>query len=305
MRNRNAKFVSAIFASTLAGASVEALTQGVAHAAADCLSAPKGASPAGSHWYYRVDRATKRHCWYLGEADGKVTQSAPPKFYHSPKPLLPVARTSVQRPIADARAELPPQATAGASRNEAMTAVAAAPADWSNDGSRVDALPPSSVIATRWPEPTGVSPAVSSPVIMASNLPADVQSKPTAPPPSAIAAAPLVAAEAPQGRSASIPMLLSVMTGALALAGITASIVLKLGGARSLARSRAHRDGIWEYADDDRIRLSTRSIANILPRGAASPRDLDEADETEDRVTEFYRKLSERTPSHTPSRTPS
>jgi hypothetical protein len=35
-------------------------------AADECLRGPNGTSPAGSHWYYRVDRATGRHCWYLG-----------------------------------------------------------------------------------------------------------------------------------------------------------------------------------------------------------------------------------------------
>lgn len=30
-----------------------------------CRSSPGAAAPQGLHWYYRVDRATKRHCWYL------------------------------------------------------------------------------------------------------------------------------------------------------------------------------------------------------------------------------------------------
>ena len=31
----------------------------------DCRAKPDGTSPAGLHWYYRVDRANNRHCWYL------------------------------------------------------------------------------------------------------------------------------------------------------------------------------------------------------------------------------------------------
>jgi hypothetical protein len=31
----------------------------------NCLTAPKSAGPAGSHWYYRLDRANQRKCWYL------------------------------------------------------------------------------------------------------------------------------------------------------------------------------------------------------------------------------------------------
>src|SRR5262249_57585971 len=35
--------------------------------AEDCLAGPNGASPPGRHWYYRIDRASHRKCWYLGE----------------------------------------------------------------------------------------------------------------------------------------------------------------------------------------------------------------------------------------------
>jgi hypothetical protein len=33
----------------------------------ECRAQPDGSSPAGLHWYYRVDRANNRHCWYLHE----------------------------------------------------------------------------------------------------------------------------------------------------------------------------------------------------------------------------------------------
>lgn len=39
-----------------------------------CLKAPKGVAPQGSHWYYRIDRATQHHCWYLGEKGAKTAQ---------------------------------------------------------------------------------------------------------------------------------------------------------------------------------------------------------------------------------------
>jgi len=45
-------------------------------AADDCLAKPNAAAPDGSHWYYHVDRATGRQCWYLGPAGGKVPQQA-------------------------------------------------------------------------------------------------------------------------------------------------------------------------------------------------------------------------------------
>src|SRR5438477_5220704 len=30
-----------------------------------CLTAPKGQAPAGSHWYYRLERPSMRKCWRL------------------------------------------------------------------------------------------------------------------------------------------------------------------------------------------------------------------------------------------------
>jgi len=78
MSNRSVKFAPALFAGVVAGANLaattdlraqvlttaaEAATQAPQAAADSCLTAPKGATPAGSHWYYRIDRVTKRQCW--------------------------------------------------------------------------------------------------------------------------------------------------------------------------------------------------------------------------------------------------
>ena len=38
----------------------------------DCKAKPDSSSPAGMHWYYRVDRANNRHCWYLHEQGMRV-----------------------------------------------------------------------------------------------------------------------------------------------------------------------------------------------------------------------------------------
>ena len=74
MSKRSAKFVAALFVSVLAGAHLATVTDLRAQAATadDCLTAPKGATTAGSHWYYRIDRATKRQCWYLREEGRQV-----------------------------------------------------------------------------------------------------------------------------------------------------------------------------------------------------------------------------------------
>ena len=38
----------------------------------ECRAKPDGSAPAGLHWYYRVDRASNRHCWYLHEQGMRV-----------------------------------------------------------------------------------------------------------------------------------------------------------------------------------------------------------------------------------------
>ncbi|MFK4724453.1 hypothetical protein ABIE89_005553 [Bradyrhizobium niftali] len=82
MGNRTAKFISALVGSIIAGAPLAAVSQNApsasntANAAADCLASPKSTAPQGQHWHYRLDRATKRQCWYLRAEGSKATQSA-------------------------------------------------------------------------------------------------------------------------------------------------------------------------------------------------------------------------------------
>jgi hypothetical protein len=127
MSNRSVKFAPALFAGVVAGANLaamtdlraqvlttaaEAATQAPQAAADSCLTAPKGATPAGSHWYYRIDRVTKRQCWYLREeeadtADDKFARAAPPASAPSAAEELMSAqqRTITRKSISDARAE--------------------------------------------------------------------------------------------------------------------------------------------------------------------------------------------------------
>src|SRR5215475_12604995 len=69
MSRRLALVVPIILAASVGAISFSATT---GDAADECLSGPKGTAPQGSHWYYRVDRSTGRHCWYLGSQGQKV-----------------------------------------------------------------------------------------------------------------------------------------------------------------------------------------------------------------------------------------
>jgi hypothetical protein len=44
----------------------------IVRAADDCLAKPGPVAAQGSHWYYRVDRATGRQCWYLAREGTRV-----------------------------------------------------------------------------------------------------------------------------------------------------------------------------------------------------------------------------------------
>jgi len=64
----------------------------------DCLASPNGACPPGTHWYYRVDRATHRQCWYLGaegtKARVQTRQANAPARPRSPKLSEPAVSTA-------------------------------------------------------------------------------------------------------------------------------------------------------------------------------------------------------------------
>jgi hypothetical protein len=38
----------------------------------ECMTTPGAPAPQGMHWYYRVDRTAKRHCWFLDFAGTQV-----------------------------------------------------------------------------------------------------------------------------------------------------------------------------------------------------------------------------------------
>src|SRR5215510_1093280 len=71
MSNRLTLAMPVFLAASVVAISFSATT---GDAADECLSGPKGTAPKGSHWYYRVDRPTGRHCWYIG-AEGQRVRS--------------------------------------------------------------------------------------------------------------------------------------------------------------------------------------------------------------------------------------
>ena len=63
----------------------------------DCLAGPKWAAPQGSHWYYRLDRNTRRKCWYLGVQGQKTQRAAPQAAKRTPPVVEWVAALNADR----------------------------------------------------------------------------------------------------------------------------------------------------------------------------------------------------------------
>lgn len=239
MGNRTAKFISALVGSIIAGAPLAAVSQNApsapstssaANAASDCLASPKGAAPQGQHWFYRLERATKRQCWYLRAEDAKATTTAQ-TANSTPQP-----DSSPPRSVQNARAEyIAPQSSA-AQAAPATAATQPPPATSS------EPQPPA--VTARWPDTTT---ATTQPAPQPANAPATASAKP----PAAAAHVALAAADSADKPTGSLQTLLLVIVGALALAGLIASMIYRFAGRTRV--QMADRRVNWDNrpGDDD------------------------------------------------------
>jgi hypothetical protein len=245
MSNVQAKLASALLLSVAANVGLTAVMVGAARAADGCITEPGADTPQGKHWYFRIERGSGRHCWYLrGEDEG----SARTPVAEAVAPAKPPSRTTGNAPptrsLADARAEYAPRARAE-DNGDAAPAPSVFPdprlppaTTGIGPGAGTNA-PAESPLASRWPQASD-TPSTANPPPTASLMVADAQSteaETTTP----------VAAEPPQPYSppvrevASLQKLLIVVFGALALAGLTGSLVYRLAGVRSRRQRQERR----------------------------------------------------------------
>jgi hypothetical protein len=225
MGNRTAKFISALVGSIIASAQLAAVSQdapaaaNTADAASDCLASAKGTAPQGQHWHYRLDRATKRQCWYLRAEGGKVTQSAQAT-------ATPGADSAASPSVQNARAEyIAPQTT------PAPAAASAPPVAQQPSSTVTDSDVEQPAVAARWPDASATAPAPQ---------PSAKPAKPAAP-------VALASAEIPADKpTGSLQMLLLVIGGALALAGLLASVIYRFAGGRVRVQAADHRRVNWD-----------------------------------------------------------
>ena len=271
MFKRNTKFLSAVFASFLAAAALATMSCSTARAAEECLAGPKAHAPQRGHWYYYIDHPTKRHCWYLGEERGKLSRTASPNSSPAAtpesQPDLQTAEAAMQPSLANARAELPAQSTLE-QPNQSNAPAPANTAIWENGAPAAQTQ--RSIVASRWPD--GSEPI--SQVIPApdkSDPASDENSTAPTQPPSPTVAQVATANLSSEALAYSMPMQLAALMGALAIAGIIGSVVFKFSPRRP-------------------------AQVQVDARRPDFSRAVYDADDRDERITEFFAQLSRRPP---------
>jgi hypothetical protein len=277
MSKCSVRFVPALFAGVMAGTNLATVTDlraqttgpaverteagsiQIAQVADNCLAAPSGATPAGSHWYYRIDRVTKRQCWYLREenekADDKFARAAPPESAPASPPSADAPRT---RKFTDARAEYvarQPRAEPVRAETGSIAEAAPAPAVQNNPRAAVpNVLAPAPLSSMRWNDAPAASASTTPATLQLAAAAAEpVEQQPQQPQtgymqqPTAeqIAA---VAVEPPNKPTASLQKLLVVMAAALAFAGLMVSAIVRIGRMRARRAMRKKRRAMWDAA---------------------------------------------------------
>ena len=312
MPNRAAKFASAVLVSLVASVPFTTTSRSAAGTDDECLSAPKGDAPQGSHWYYRIDRTSKRQCWYVRDEGEKSANVAPPKLSSPVKPAPAKTEVAMQTAVANARAELPPQTRSLQPGREGRPVAAIAPlseADKAAQPPVAETQP--SVVASRWVDQSNAfavtspgplaSPAPNGPSTVAEasaapQVPAQVlaQAQPQAQPALAPAAGQFTAMDLSSDTPThSVQMLLAAIMGALALAGVMGRLIFNFVGTRRRAKRklRGRRGAIWKSAKTGRKGPPVYQGADALPQ-PHFPRDLDQVGDPDDRIVELLRDFS-------------
>jgi hypothetical protein len=298
MSNRSVRFIPALVAGMVAGANLATMTDlraqaaeratdqvaeagiQVAQATTDsCLAAPKGPTPSGSHWYYRIDRTTKRQCWYLREesdkADDKFARAASPPSAPAPASAPAPSSTAAEQPaaesptisrksIADARAEwVSQQARAepnspARAESQTVAAVSTPATQNSQPATTPNVLAPAPLSSMRWTDTPAASASSNSAALqtVAAAPPADqpppqaadVQQAEEVQQPVTDQVTPAPAEPVTAKPTASLQMLLLVIAAALALAGVTVSAIVRIGRMRARRAMRQKRRAMWDAA---------------------------------------------------------
>lgn len=220
----------------------------------DCLTAPNGEAPSAQRWVYRIERGSQRHCWYLRDKGEQRAAQPAPSIAAAAKPIAAGPRVAVQsRPNTDARAELP--TARGRFESENPLGLRTPPAAL---GGRT---PPITAADDDVRGPQGMSPqpldTFSAPPPAAESSVADAND--TVADPTQILGTPAATADASPRPDAAPPKtslqrLLVAIFGALAFAGVTASLIHRFAFIWRKRNARLRRRTLWQSSRKARIR---------------------------------------------------
>jgi hypothetical protein len=220
-----------------------------AQAQSSCLSGPNATAPEGRHWYYRVERASGRRCWYLGEKGKRVR-----------------AMVSVPARRPDA---------APVSSTPAPTSSAAAPASPASEPRASEASASARDVAMmfsrRWPNASAAVGAVRTLPVSASDSYAEETTPATAqvndaPSTLPVHAAAEVANDASATSAVKLEHMLALLAAALAVAGIIGGLLYVASSMRQRRPART-----WNFAARDaRLQLQKDALLQLQQSSAAS-----------------------------------
>lgn len=248
MQNRLWNFAAALVVGVVS-------TTGLAFAAhgkeaRHCHASPKGAPPEGSHWFYTVDRAENRKCWYLGDEGTKRVRVFARRGRSAEKPVRSDSKPALSRQVADARAELQSsRANIEPADLPTRAPTAALPRIDANATPEDIAAAARWALAQRWPDRTEDNAATRSDLtVVASNaeLPSNTMGA-TAPAPAPVTTTPPPARSS--GAASSVQMVMIVLAS-LAVAGLVAAALLILAKPRRSGRTA--KESLIAALSDDR-----------------------------------------------------
>jgi hypothetical protein len=288
MMSRATKFVSAISAGVVVSVPVATIPLRTVEAAEECLTSAKDVTPPGQHWYYRIERGTKRHCWYLhGETETSSHAAISRRARRDATVASRKSEPASTRATSDAYAELGlPQSrdeTAPQVPQQMLAALTVPKGAGQDQPDNVSDESPQSLVASRWPVPEGVlfpaiEPPNSSSFAVASVTP---DAKPDASTdtdltPKAAPVAMTTAETHAMGTPTSLEMLLLATFGAITISGFAGSSVYLMARMRRRPQSHAslYRGPQWPPAESvDR----TRRPPWLEPTGVDSNHRIDRA----------------------------
>ena len=240
-------------------------------AADECLSGPKGTAPQGSHWYYRVERSTGRHCWYLG-AEGQKVRSVSERTSQQTRKRVAQhsqqAQTSAPEPPPAVRSAAPPVVaetkTVASFFSQYWASLFSggeppkiATAEEPKFGAVADASAPapSSVTSNYTPEQNQTDAQDEMPLVWPVLTPEE-RAAAAAPAPKSVANSLTTSVPMPAPASGlGSRYMVATLVGALAIAGILMALVYRLGAIRFTRRQQQRQAPRWDITTETAARL--------------------------------------------------